>query len=250
MLDKSSEPSCPAFDRWPFVVRKNGLARPGTIDDMPTLLAHVLAFAGAALLLAMAPGPATATLLRQTIRYGRRRGVATVAGIESGVLFWAVTASAGLSALLAASTVAYDVLRITGAVVLLGLGAQALFRSRKEQNNIQLDGGEIAAPSLARRGGRSAYRAGLVTNLANPKAGVFAISFLPQFIPHGYPVLPTGLLLAVVWVTCDSVWYLTLTAIVHQARRLFSRGVVRQRLEALSGVALVGFGVRLALESR
>jgi threonine/homoserine/homoserine lactone efflux protein len=103
---------------------------------------------------------------------------------------------------------------------------------------------------VAGRGGWSAYRAGLVTNLANPKAGVFAISFLPQFIPHGYPVLPTGLLLAAVWVICDGTWYLTLTAIVHGARRMFSRGVVRQRLEALSGVALVGFGVRLALESR
>ena len=217
---------------------------------MPTLLAHVLAFAGAALLLAMAPGPATATLLRQTIRHGRRRGVATVAGIESGVLFWAVAASAGLSALLAASTVAYDVLRVVGAIVLIGLGAQALFRSRREHNSTELDGTATPTPSTAGRGGWSAYRAGLVTNLANPKAGVFAISFLPQFIPHGYPVLPTGLLLAAVWVVCDGVWYLTLTAIVHGARQMFSRGVVRQRLEALSGVALVGFGVRLALESR
>lgn len=218
---------------------------------MPTLLARVLAFAGAALLLAMAPGPATATLLRQTIRHGRRRGVATVAGIESGVLFWAVAASAGLSALLAASTVAYDVIRIAGAIVLIGLGVQALVRSRHEQENTELDGGVVGpASSTVGRGGRSAYRAGLVTNLANPKAGVFAISFLPQFIPHGYPVLPTGLLLAAVWVCCDGTWYLTLTAIVHGARRMFSRGVVRQRLEALSGVALVGFGVRLALESR
>lgn len=233
---------------------------------MPTLLAHVLAFAGAALLLAMAPGPATATLLRQTIRHGRRRGAATVAGIESGVLFWAVAASAGLSALLAASGIAYDVIRVVGAIVLISLGAQALFRSRREQENTelreqqttqlreqqttQLDGAVTPTPSMAGHGGWSAYRAGLVTNLANPKAGVFAISFLPQFIPHGYPVLPTGLLLATVWVVCDGAWYLTLTVIVHGARRMFSRGVVRQRLEALSGVALVGFGVRLALESR
>ena len=232
--------------------------RRGTIDPVPTLLAHVLAFAGAALLLAMAPGPATATLLRQTIRHGRRRGAATVAGIESGVLFWAVAASAGLSALLAASSIAYDVIRVVGAIVLISLGAQALVRSRREQENTQLreqqntqlDAAVTPTPSTADRGGWSAYRAGLVTNLANPKAGVFAISFLPQFIPHGYPVLPTGLLLAAVWVVCDGAWYLTLTVIVHGARRMFSRGVVRQRLEALSGVALVGFGVRLALESR
>jgi len=161
-----------------------------------------------------------------------------------------VAASAGLSALLAASAVAYDVIRIVGAIVLIALGAQALLRSRREQQNAVLDAAVSPTPPMAGRGGWSAYRAGLVTNLANPKAGVFAISFLPQFIPHGYPVLPTGLLLAAVWVVCDGTWYLTLTAIVHGARRTFSRGVVRQRLEALSGVALVGFGVRLALVSR
>jgi threonine/homoserine/homoserine lactone efflux protein len=225
---------------------------------MPTLLSHVLAFAGAAMLLAIAPGPATAVLLRQTIRHGRRRGVATVAGIEAGVLFWAVTAAVGLSALLAASTFAYDVLRIAGAIVLIGLGVQALVRSRREHENTELDdaaAGATVSVSITSaadnsRDARRAFRAGLLTNIANPKAGVFAISFLPQFIPRDDPVLPTGLLLAAVWVLCDGSWYLALTAVVHAARRMFARGSTRRRLEAVSGVALVGFGVRLALEQR
>lgn len=225
---------------------------------MPTLLSHVLAFAGAALLLAIAPGPATAVLLRQTIRHGRRRGIATVAGIEAGVLFWAVTAAVGLSALLAASTVAYDVLRIAGAIVLIGLGVQALLRSRHEHENTDPDGGaagvdanvSVASGLDNSRDARRAFRAGLLTNIANPKAGVFAISFLPQFIPRDDPVLPTGLLLAAVWVLCDGSWYLALTAVVHAARRIFARSSTRRRLEAVSGVALVGFGVRLALEQR
>jgi threonine/homoserine/homoserine lactone efflux protein len=233
---------------------------------MPTLLSHLLAFAGAALLLAIAPGPATAVLLRQTIRHGRRRGVATVAGIEAGVLFWAVTAAVGLSALLAASTVAYDILRIAGAIVLIGLGVQALVRSRSEHDDTELQNTEntepdgVAAGAAASvsttdvtensRDARRAFRAGLLTNIANPKAGVFAISFLPQFIPRDDPVLPTGLLLAAVWVLCDGSWYLALTAVVHAARRIFARGSTRRRLEAVSGVALVGFGVRLALEQR
>jgi threonine/homoserine/homoserine lactone efflux protein len=162
---------------------------------VPTLLAHVLAFAGAALLLAMAPGPATATLLRQTIRHGRRRGAATVAGIESGVLFWAVAASAGLSALLAASVVAYDVIRVVGAIVLIALGAQALFRSRKEQDDTGVDAEGSPPSPPAGRGGWSAYRAGLVTNLANPKAGVFAISFLPpDVLPRRRPAAARGTL--------------------------------------------------------
>jgi threonine/homoserine/homoserine lactone efflux protein len=244
---------------------------------MPTLLSHVLAFAGAALLLAIAPGPATAVLLRQTIRHGRRRGIATVAGIEAGVLFWAVTAAVGLSALLAASTVAYDVLRIAGAIVLITLGVQALVRSRREHTDqfdpgatesaattanpattedtaTEPDGGPARPPAItgtkSSRDTRRAFRAGLLTNIANPKAGVFAISFLPQFIPRDDPVLPTGLLLAAVWVLCDGTWYLALTSVVHAARRIFAKGSTRRRLEAVSGVALVGFGVRLALEQR
>lgn len=223
------------------------------------LLTHVLAFAGAAFLLAMVPGPATAVLLRQTIRHGRRRGVATVAGIEAGVLFWALTAAVGLSALLAASGVAYTVLRIAGTIVLVGLGVQALVRARGEKDlptDDEVDrnpgvAAELVATEAAEPGGSArAFRAGLLTNIANPKAGVFAISFMPQFIPRHEPVLPVSLLLALVWIICDGTWFLTLTTVVHAARRLLSRGVVRRRLEAASGVALVGFGLRLASQQR
>jgi threonine/homoserine/homoserine lactone efflux protein len=172
---------------------------------MPTLAAHLLAFAGAALLLAIAPGPATAVLLRQTIRHGRARGFATVAGIEAGVFFWAVTAAVGLTALLAASEIAYSVLRIVGAITLISLGVHAILRSRNPNDlpDDMADDMGMAATAIDAGPSRAAFRSGLVTNLANPKAGVFAVSFLPQFIPHGAPVLATGLLLAVVWVACD-----------------------------------------------
>ena len=223
------------------------------------LLTHVLAFAGAALLLAMVPGPATAVLLRQTIRHGRRRGVATVVGIEAGVLFWALTAAVGLSALLAASGVAYTVLRIAGPIVLVGLGVQALMRARGEKDlptddevdrNPGVAAELVATEATETQGTARAFRAGLLTNIANPKAGVFAISFMPQFIPRHEPVLPVSLLLAVVWIICDGTWFLTLTTVVHAARRVLSRGAVRRRLEAASGVALVGFGLRLASQQR
>lgn len=223
---------------------------------MSTFTAHLLAFAGAALLLAIAPGPATAVLLRQTIRHGRRRGFATVAGIESGVFFWAVMAALGVTALLSASEIAYTVLRVTGALMLVFLGVQAILRSRTtgaEQSASELadvDEGRPLEPKAQRGSTRIAYRAGLVTNLANPKAGVFAVSFLPQFIPSGAPVLATGLLLAVIWVACDCAWYLSLTTAIHAARDLFARSTVRRRVERLTGVVLIGFGIRLATQSR
>jgi threonine/homoserine/homoserine lactone efflux protein len=223
---------------------------------MPTLAAHLLAFAGAALLLAIAPGPATAVLLRQTIRHGRARGFATVAGIEAGVFFWAVTAAVGLTALLAASEIAYSVLRIVGAITLISLGVHAILRSRNPNDlpddmaDDMADDMGMAATAIDAGPSRAAFRSGLVTNLANPKAGVFAVSFLPQFIPHGAPVLATGLLLAVVWVACDCAWYLSLTTAISAARNLFARSSVRHRLERFTGLALIGFGVRLATQSR
>lgn len=105
--------------------------------------------------------------------------MATVLGNECGVLLWGLAAAFGLSALLLASQVTYDVIRIVGAAVLLWMGARALWQSRRAG---QPDQGpaETAAVSL-----RRAYWQGLVTNFANPKAGVFAVSFLPQFVPHG-----------------------------------------------------------------
>jgi threonine/homoserine/homoserine lactone efflux protein len=215
---------------------------------MSTLTAHLLAFAGAALLLAIAPGPATAVLLRQTIRHGRARGFATVAGIEAGVFFWAATAAVGLTALLAASEIAYTLLRIAGAVTLILLGVQAILRSR--QSNALSDDATMSAPEIDPGSPHAAFRSGLVTNLANPKAGVFAVSFLPQFIPHGAPVLATGLLLAVVWVACDCAWYMSLTTAISAARDLFARPSLRHRIERFTGLALIGFGVRLAAESR
>jgi threonine/homoserine/homoserine lactone efflux protein len=249
------------------VVRDAGGWR--TIDIVSVLVAHVLAFAAAAFVLAMAPGPATAVLLRQTVRHGRRRGLATIAGIEAGVALWAVAAAFGLSALVAASGIAYTAMRFVGAAVLVALGVQAFRRSRRapgDSDGVPGDPQGAAAESLTatsaaipsalasppdrRRDDRRAARTGLVTNLANPKAGVFAISFLPQFIPAHAAVLPTGLLLAGVWVACDCAWYLVLVSAIQVARQWFYRAPVRQRLEQLSGAALIGFGIRLALQVR
>jgi threonine/homoserine/homoserine lactone efflux protein len=161
-------------------------------------------------------------------------------------------AALGVTALLSASEIAYTVLRVGGALMLVFLGVQAIRRSRTTSATESVD--ELAdsdAVVMSSTGSsRSAYRAGLVTNLANPKAGVFAVSFLPQFIPSGAPVLATGLLLAVIWVACDCAWYLSLTTAVHAARGLFTRSTLRRRVERLTGVVLIGFGIRLAAQSR
>ncbi|GAB2843171.1 hypothetical protein GCM10027074_07130 [Streptomyces deserti] len=96
---------------------------------------------------------------------------------------------------------------------------------------------------------RRAYWQGLVTNFANPKAGVFAVSFLPQFVPQGAPVLPTLLALSVIWAVVDLIWYLPMVWLAGRVGGALQRQSVRRRMEQVSGAVLVGLGVRLATES-
>ncbi|MGW3772118.1 LysE family translocator [Actinomadura verrucosospora] len=219
------------------------------------MLESLLAFAGAAVLIALVPGPSTVVIMRQSLRSGRRAGLWAVLGNETGVLLWGVAAAVGLSALLAASRLAYEGLRVAGAVVLVWFGVRALWGARRggpaataagEDLRDERGGGGAGAGASGWR----SYRLGLVTNFANPKAGVFAVSFLPQFVPEGWPVAAVLVGFSVLWALIDLVWYTAVVWLVGSARRVLGRPVVRRRLDQVSGVVLVGLGVRLAAEAR
>lgn len=204
----------------------------------------LIAFIGAAVLIALAPGPSTVMILRQSVS-SRRAGAVTVLGNETGVLLWGLAAAFGLSALLVASRVAYDGMRLVGAGVLVYFGVRALWQVRRRPGEQVATGSVEVGGSLWR-----SYRLGVLTNLANPKAGVFAVSFLPQFVPDGAPVLATLVLFSVLWALIDSVWYLGIVWLVGRVREVIERPSVRRRLEQVSGVVLVGLGIRLATETR
>ncbi|QXJ19816.1 LysE family translocator [Actinomadura graeca] len=216
----------------------------------------LIAFTGAAVLIAVAPGPSTVVIMRQSLRAGRRGGLATVLGNEAGVLAWGLAAAAGLSALLVASRLAYDGLRVLGAGVLVWFGARALWQARRGAPAAGVDHAAVDhTPGTVGDGGGAVtgwrcFRLGLATNAANPKAGVFAVSFLPQFVPGGWPVPVALAVLSVLWALIDLAWYTAVVWLVGAARRALGRPVVRRRLEQVSGVVLVGLGVRLAAETR
>ncbi|MBC2902058.1 LysE family translocator [Streptomyces cupreus] len=206
------------------------------------MLTTLVAFLGACTLVAASPGPSTVLIIRQSL-HSRRSGFLTVLGNETGVFVWGVIAAFGLTALLTASEVAYDVMRVVGAVVLVGFGVQTLRAARRskgeQESEAQADGG---------RSGRASYRAGLLLNLANPKAAVFALSFLPQFVPDGAPHLPTMVGLAALWAVYEIGYYGLYVWFVGRMRSLLSRAGVRRRLEQVSGGVLLLLGVRMALE--
>ncbi|MET8446861.1 LysE family translocator [Streptomyces sp. NPDC005209] len=203
----------------------------------------LFAFIGAAFLIAMVPGPSTVVILRRAVVNGRRTGMATVLGNECGVLLWGLAAALGLSALLLASEAAYACIRIVGAAVLVWMGARALWQARRA------DGPDREPTATAAVSLRRAYWQGLGTNFANPKAGVFAVSFLPQFVPQGAAVLPTLLALSVIWAVVDLIWYVPLVWLAGRVGGVLGRKSVRRRMEQLAGAVLVGLGIRLATEA-
>jgi threonine/homoserine/homoserine lactone efflux protein len=198
----------------------------------------LLTFVPVAALLSITPGAATALVVRNAACGGRWHAFLTTSGNSIGVLAWACFAAAGIAAVVATSAAVFDAVKLAGAAVLLVIGLRSLLgRHRGETRAL--------APS-----GRSAFREGLVTSLANPKLAVFFVALFPQFIPRGAAVLPSALSMAAVIVAVDLVWYSTLALLVARARRAFTAGGWGRRIERLTGAVLIGLGIRLALERR
>jgi threonine/homoserine/homoserine lactone efflux protein len=193
----------------------------------------VFIFLPVAALLALSPGPATAMVIQSAARGGRRRAVVTMSGNAVGLALWAIASMLGVSALVVASEAAFAVLKIVGGVVLVVLGIQAIRGARSPHER-------RARP----RRERSAFRAGLVTALANPKVALFYVALLPQFVPAGASVLVTTLLLAAVQIALSCGWYFLLASVVGYARAFFLRS--RRVLEGVSGAAMILFGLKIA----
>lgn len=190
-----------------------------------------------ALLVTLTPGPATATILRVAARDGRRAALSAIAGNSAGVFFWGALSALGVSSLILASRIAFDALRITGALVLIVLGVRSL---------LHRNGGEEAAAIPRRRAG---WRSGLVTSVSNPKLAVFFVALFPQFLRPGSPVLPYALGMAATIVAIDIIYFSTLAVLVERGRALVQPRAQRV-VERVTGSAMVAFGIRLAAEAR
>jgi|SRR5215217_4768847 len=175
-------------------------------------------------------------VVRNAVRDGWRSTVPTVVGNEIGVLTWALLSVLGISALVAASEVAYLTLKLIGAGVLIWIGVQSLRRA-----------GE---PVEARPTSVRPFRDGVVTSLSNPKLAVFFVALFPQFVDAGTAVLPATLVMAAMLAVFDFAWYTALAVMVSRARQGFMRSRVACWLERTMGAVLIALGARVALEQR
>jgi threonine/homoserine/homoserine lactone efflux protein len=205
----------------------------------------LLAFAVAAGLLTITPGLDTALVLRTAAVEGPKRAMLAGLGICCGCLVWAAAASVGLGALLAASQLAYRILQVSGAIYLLYLGLTLLFR----RGLTPLETSRDSAASTTQRPDNWYWR-GLLTNLLNPKVGVFYVTFLPQFIPTGINVISFSLLLAFIHATQGLLWFSLLTTATRPLSRWLKRPGTARTLDRITGAVLVAFGIDLLLRRR
>jgi threonine/homoserine/homoserine lactone efflux protein len=200
--------------------------------------ASLALFVLAALALLVVPGPAVLYVVARSIHQGRRAGLASVLGIHVGTLVHIAAATVGLSALIASSAAAFTVVKIAGAVYLVGLGLWTLF-SRRPEADVAL-GGE--------RNLRRAFMQGIVVNVLNPKTALFFLAFLPQFVDRdaSHPAVQIavlGILFALLGLLTDSLWAIAAGTAGGVLRR--SRRFVRTQ-RYVTGTVYVGLGVATA----
>jgi len=199
-------------------------------------------FVASCILLNLTPGQDTMYIIGRSLAQGRKAGVLSVMGIMTGVLVHTLLAAFGLSAVLAASAMAFSVVKYAGAIYLIWIGIGYIRSPARGTDTL-----EVAPEGDLRPG--AVFRQGVLTNVLNPKVSLFFLSFLPQFVDPGVQfVFIPFLLLGMIFFTTGSIWCLVLvygaTWLSGRLRRRASLGGI---LKKATGALFVGLGIKLAI---
>lgn len=199
-----------------------------------------LLFVAAVALLNATPGVDLVLTLTRTLQGGPRAGVAAALGINAGCVVHALAAAFGLAALLAVSAQAFAVLKLLGAGVLLWLAwgmARTAWRGPQPL---------VGRPAVAARSWRADFRAGLLTNVLNPKVALFFLAFMPQFIAPGTPHKTLAFLGLSAWFVAQSLVFLLLVvALAGRLRTLPTPPALARALHAAGAALFAGLAWRL-----
>jgi threonine/homoserine/homoserine lactone efflux protein len=209
---------------------------------MNQLLLNVPAFAFATLLLVMVPGQGVAMVLRQSILGGSTAAFLSAIGNCVGILTWAVSSAIGLSAIFAQSQTAYSILKWVGVSYLVLVSLQTLFALRHEFGKFDLE-------SKSEVSNWASFRLGLITNLTNVKAAVYAVAFLPAFVPSTFSLAWGILIFGAIWALVSILWNIFLIWTVKKSSLYIQRPAVRRTLTAISALGIMGLAIGLALSS-
>jgi threonine/homoserine/homoserine lactone efflux protein len=192
----------------------------------------------------MTPGADTMIVIRNTLRGGAKDGLVSSLGICSGLFVHATLSAVGISAILLYSATAFTILKSVGALYLLWLG----FNSLKSFWNAKGVHQKRIAPKPFRF--LVSLQEGFLSNVLNPKAIIFYMAFLPQFISHESSVLGQSLFLAFLHFVIGTIWQAILVYTIVSANGFITKKSVRQSLDAISGTVMIALGITLFLEKR
>jgi threonine/homoserine/homoserine lactone efflux protein len=199
----------------------------------------LLLVALASLVLILIPGPNVVYIATRSLSYGRRAGLASMFGIESGILVHLTAATVGLSALIRSSTIAFDVVKYLGVVYLLFLGIRSLVRGHPLELTAEQGSGSV----------RRTYAEGVLISVLNPKVALFFVAFLPQFVDpsrgsDSLQIFVLGLIFVAIASICDLGWAMAAGTL---GRWLRERPRFAQRQHYLMGGVYLALGAVAAL---
>ena len=199
---------------------------------MFNFLAVIPPFILTALLLAIVPGQTVAMILRQAIVGGSRTAYTTLLGTASALIVWGAASAIGLSQVFARSETAYNVLKYIGVAYLTFLSIQTLWQARAEFGKFDFAG-------EAKTGLLPAFRLGFLTNMTNVKAAVFAVAFIPAFVPADFNLALGIFLLSIVQAATSASWYTFLISVIGRASVILARPKVRRGLTIFSAMGIL-----------
>jgi threonine/homoserine/homoserine lactone efflux protein len=207
---------------------------------MPSANAFLL-FALAGIALAVVPGPAVTYIVTQSVDKGRRAGIVSALGVATGGLVHVAAATAGLSALIASSATAFTVVKLVGAVYLIGVGIRRIL-SKDE---------DVLDPDMPPTSHRKLYTQGVVVNVLNPKTALFFLAFLPQFVDTNHAVAPQVAVLGVVFVAIAVVSDLSYALLADLlAGRMRRSGAGARIRRYVTGGIFIALGITAAAARR
>ncbi|QCR31177.1 LysE family translocator [Lysinibacillus sp. SGAir0095] len=187
------------------------------------------------LFVVMSPGVDTALITKRTISGGKKEGLLMALGITAGSLGHTLAATLGLSALVLQSAVAFSILKWVGAIYLIYLGVQSLIARKSPENVTTADRNAKGSP----------WKEGLLSNLLNPKVAVFFITFLPQFVSSKENAMMELLAMGCFYSILSILWFVFYVFCLTYIREWLLSATVQNYMEKLTGIVLIGFGVKL-----
>lgn len=204
-------------------------------------MVNVTLFIIACILLIILPGPDTAIVTKNTVIAGKRAGFQTMMGSCVGLSIHTVAAVAGLSAIIVQSATLFMILKYVGAAYLCYLGVRTLMAMRVKKSQVD----EV---QLVEAKGGSYFKQGFITNVTNPKVAVFFLTFLPQFLAPNAEPFWAFLLMGALYTVLTFVWFILYIYLLDLIRNFMKRPATQAVIEGLTGIVLIGFGIKLALE--